>query len=313
MDQRRSDYEREKKKALQRVLFVSLAVNIALTIIKIIAGVFGDSKAMIADGIHSFSDVVTSVIVLIGVRIANQPPDEKHQYGHIRYEAVTSKLIAFILVLTGLGIMRSSYIAYVSGDVVVPKALALYLALISIITKELLFRYVYNTGKKYESLAVMSDAWDNRSDAISSVGAFIGIFLSRIGFLWGDLAAGVFAAMIIVRVGISIYFDSVDQLVDSSPEKEIMDKMHLLASEVEGVRKIGELKARYVGPNIHIDMAIEVDPEITVMRGHEKALAVERALREEFPQIAELMIHVDPEGYHRHGSAVHEIESGKNL
>jgi cation diffusion facilitator family transporter len=284
----------KKEKEMNKVITISLFTNIILSIAKTAAGILGKSNALLADGVHSISDVLTTLVAFVGIRVSNKPPDSGHMYGHTKYEAVASKIIAIFLVITALGITYSAWQQFIDGNISKPDTIALYAAILSIIVKELLFRYVLRIGKKHNSLALISDAWHNRSDALSSIGASIGIFVSRLGYLWADPLASTIVALIILRVGVKIYIDSIDQLVDSSPDKETMSKINQAICSVDGVIEIDEIKARMVGPNIHLDLKIAVNPYITVKKGHDIAVDVEERIRNSVGNCQDIMVHINP-------------------
>ncbi len=283
-----------KEKEMNRVISVSLFANIFLSFTKVLAGMLGNSNALLADGVHSVSDVLTTLVAFIGIKVSNKPPDAGHMYGHSKYEAIASKIIAIFLVVTALGITYNAWMDYFEGKTLVPESIALYAAGLSILIKELLFRYVFRIGNKFNSLALISDAWHNRSDALSSIGAFIGIVLARYGFLWADPLASTAVAIIILRVGIKIYLDSIDQLVDSSPDESTMQKINEAIAKVSGVLDVDEVKARMVGSDIHIDLKISVDKSITVKEGHDIAVQVEERIVKAVPNCQEIMVHVNP-------------------
>ena len=284
-----------RDKIARHVLILSLLGNITLSIFKLVAGIVANSHAVIADAIHSVSDVVTTIIAMIGIKWSSKPADEDHHYGHTRIEAVASKFVAIILILTSFGLVIDSYHAFKSPTIATPGTLALVAAIVSIIVKEIMFQYVYRVGKKIDSLALVSDAWHNRSDALSSVGALCGVLLAKYGgFKQADAIAGIIVSLLIFKVGVDIYKNAIAQLVDTAPTQEVLSEIKEICLNTHGVVDLHNLKARLVGAFLHLDIEIAVDPNITVRHGHDIAESIERNIVKKFVNAKEIMVHVNP-------------------
>ncbi|QOR35557.1 cation transporter [Clostridium sp. 'deep sea'] len=284
-----------REKTAKHVLIISLVSNIVLSIFKLVAGFLANSHAVIADAIHSISDVLTTIIALVGIKWSSKPADENHHYGHSRVEAVASKFVAIILLITACGLVIDSYHTFKNPILNPPGYLALIAAIVSIIVKEIMFQYVYRVGKKINSLALVSDAWHNRSDALSSVGALCGVLLAKYGgFKQADALAGMIVSLLIFKVGIDIYKNAIVQLVDTAPTKDILNVIKEICINTNGVVDLNKLKARIVGPYLHLDIEIAVNPNITVKQGHDIAELLEHNIVEKIVNAKEIMVHVNP-------------------
>lgn len=275
---------------------ITIIINIVLGFIKIAAGIFGKSTAMIADGFHTLSDVLTTFIVLAGLKISSKEADEKHQYGHEKYESVFAKILSVLLLLTGCFIGYESFKILISGVVTKPKSIALIAALISIIVKEAMYWYTIKTARKIRSISMVADAWHHRSDAFSSIGTFVGILGARLGFPALDPIAGIVVSVFIIKVSIDLYIKSVKELIDESASDELINKIRQLINSIEGVEKIKSLKSRVFGYRIYVDLEIFVDESITVRQGHDIAEKVHDKLEKEIQDIKHCMVHIEPVG-----------------
>jgi cation diffusion facilitator family transporter len=275
---------------------IGLWINILLTIVKLAAGVFGHSKAMIADSLHSASDVLATGIVFIGLRISKKPADDKHPYGHGNADTIASFLVALILLLTGL------YLGYSAIHVVLhrhlaktPGLIALYAAMISIVIKEAMYQYTVRVGKRLNSQAIIANAWDHRSDAFSSIPALIGIFAAR---MWSktvfDPIAGFIIAMMIFRIALKLMHSSVDIIMDESPDSTTIQEVSEIISAVDGVMRVRDVRIHQRGPDRTVDTKIEVDGQITVNEGHGIAAEVKTALTSSDLRIVDAMVHIEP-------------------
>ena len=273
---------------------IGLCVNIFLTALKLTAGVFGHSKAMLADSLNSALDVLATGIVLVGLRISKKPADDDHPYGHGNADTIASFLVALILLLTGLYIGYSAVHVLIHGHVAEPGRIALYAAMFSIVIKEVLFHYTMKVGRKENSQAIIANAWDHRADVYSSAAALIGIFLARRGILIFDPIAGFVITIMIFRIALHLIHSSVDVIMDESPSPEVLREISRLVSDVDGVLKLGDVRVHQRGPDRTVDVKIEVDGATTVNNGHIIASRVEAALIGSSLRIVEAMVHVDP-------------------
>ncbi len=284
------------EKQAMKVSVVSIVSNVFLTIIKFIAGFISHSGAMISDAIHSLSDVLSTFVVIIGVKLSNKKADKEHPYGHERLECVASIILAVMLALTGIGIgangigniIKGKYIILVSGT------LALVIAAISIIAKEAMYWYTRNAAKKINSGALLADAWHHRSDALSSVGSFIGILGAKLGFPVLDSLASIIICLFIVKVAYDIFKDAVDKMVDKSCDEDTIKKIEDIIYENKEVVKIDDLKTRQFGNRYYIDVEISVDKNMSVLNAHDVAQNVHDDIENRLPSTKHCMIHVNP-------------------
>lgn len=288
--------EQEKKTAM-RVSAVTIVWNVILSIFKLIAGIVGHSGAMISDAVHSASDVFSTIIVILGINIASRQSDDDHQYGHDRLECVAAILLAVVLFATGIGIGIggiNKIITGTAGKDEIPGMIALLAAVASILVKESMFWYTRSAAKKINSGALMADAWHHRSDALSSIGALIGIGGARLGFPVLDPIASVIICVFIVKAAYDIFKDAVDKMVDKSCDEETEEKMRRLIEEQQRVLKVDVLRTRLFGAKMYVDIEIAADGDITLREGHEIAQVVHDKVEEEFPLVKHCMVHVNP-------------------
>ncbi|MTI96717.1 MAG: cation transporter [Firmicutes bacterium] len=277
-----------------RVTWIGMFINVLLMALKAVAGIIAGSTAMVADAFHSASDIAGSVVVLGGLKLASQPPDAGHHYGHAKLESVVAKLIAILLILTGAGIGWSAIGVLRTGDYSAPGTLALYAAVLSIVFKEGMYQYTIRVGKRIRSSAVIADAWHHRTDGLSSVAALIGVGGAILGYPFLDPVAGLVVAAMIGYSGIRIYIDAVRELIDTAPDKETVQKIGDTALSVEGVRSVHEVKARFNGPRILVDLKLCVDPEITVQRGHDIGKLAKEKIIDTVEEVEDVLVHVNP-------------------
>ncbi|GAE35091.1 cation diffusion facilitator family transporter [Halalkalibacter akibai] len=286
----------------QKVRFaawVGIIGNIILAAIKAVIGIMSNSRALVADAVHSASDVVGSVVVLIGVRAAKLPPDRDHPYGHGKAESVAAIIVAVLLFIVGFEIALGAFKSFFE-PVVVPKVIAIYAVIFSIVVKELMFRYKYNLGKKYNSEALITDAWHHRSDVFSSFAALIGIGAALLGgylnipwLVYGDSIASAFVAILIGKMAWSLGKQSIHNALDHVLHEEDTIEMVKAANEVEGVLNIDEFFAREHGHYVIIDIKVAVEPSITVEEGHGIGKKVkERLLKEK--NVHDVLVHINP-------------------
>ena len=281
--------------AATKVSVISMVTNVILTIGKFAAGVIAHSGAMISDAVHSASDIFSGLIVLIGVRISSKAPDEKHPYGHERFECVAALLLSGILALVGGTIGVNAVKDIIGGGVQeTPGILALVAAVVSIVTKESLFWYTRGYAKKYRSTALHAEAWHQRSDALSSIGALIGIAGARMGVPVMEPIASLIIALFILRVAVRIFRDAIDQMVDKSASEETETAFRTTALEQPGVMGVELLRTRMFGNRVYVDLEIAVDPEMKLAAAHEIAERVHDAIEQTYPDVKHIMVHVNP-------------------
>ncbi len=285
------------EKIAMKVSIISIIANVVLAAFKLVAGVFAHSGAMISDAIHSASDVFSTFVVMIGIKIASKEPDEEHPYGHERMECVAAIILATILCITGLGIGKNalSNITGNSGEMAVPGVLALIAAIVSIIVKEAMFWYTRHYAKKIDSGALMADAWHHRSDALSSIGAFIGIIFARMGYVMMDSIACLVICVFIVKAAYDIFKDAIDKMVDKSCSLEVEAEIRTIVMSVDGVKGIDSLSTRLFGNKMYVDLEIRADGEKTLNETHEIAEAVHDSIEAQFEKVKHIMVHVNPD------------------
>ncbi|MBP0957585.1 MAG: cation transporter [Oscillospiraceae bacterium] len=285
------------EKTAVKVSSVSIAGNILLSLFKLLAGIIARSGAMISDAVHSASDVFSSIVVIIGVKLSSRDSDDDHPYGHERLECVAAIVLAVILLITGLFIGAAAVQNITSGnyeELAVPGVLALLAAVISIIVKEAMFHYTKYYAVKLDSGAVMADAWHHRSDALSSVGALIGIAGSRMGMPVLDSVASLVICLFIVKAAYDIFKDAIDKMVDHSCDKETEQSLRECVLAQEGVIGIDMLSTRIFGNKIYADIEISADGSRTLRESHDIAEKVHSAIEREFPKVKHIMVHVNP-------------------
>ena len=289
--------EQKDSRLAVRVSAISIAVNTALSLAKLIAGLAGRSSAMISDAVHSASDVFASFIVIAGVRFAGKKADQEHPYGHERMECIAAILLAMILAGVGAGIGLSGIEKITAGNygaLPVPGLLPLTAAVVSISVKEWMFWYTRAAAKRINSSALMAEAWHHRSDALSSVGSFAGIAFARLGCPVMDAAAGVIISLCILKAAYDIFKDGLNKMVDHSCDTQTEAQIRQTALEIHGVRGIDDLKTRLFGDRIYVDMEIAVDGSIGLTEAHEIAEHVHHSVETAFPLCKHCMIHVNP-------------------
>lgn len=289
----KNDFE----KVAMKVSFVSIAANVILSVFKLFAGVFAHSGAMISDAVHSASDVFSTIVVIIGIKISSKKSDKEHPYGHERMECVAAIVLATILAVTGLGIGYTAVSKILSGDyanLAVPGYLALAAAIISIAVKEGMYWYTRINAKKIDSSALMADAWHHRSDALSSVGALVGIAGARLGYPICDAIASLCICFFIAKAAYDIFKDAVDKMVDKACDEETESELKNCALAQEGVLGVDLLRTRVFGNKIYVDIEIRADGNETLREAHSIAERVHDSIEGEFAKVKHIMVHVNP-------------------
>ncbi|MCQ2526712.1 MAG: cation diffusion facilitator family transporter [Lachnospiraceae bacterium] len=280
-----------------KVSLVSIIGNLVLSLLKLLAGIIASSGAMISDAVHSASDVFSSIIVIIGVRISSKESDKEHPYGHERLECVAAIVLATVLAVTGLGIGYLALQKIIRGnydELKVPGMLALIAAAVSIVTKEAMFWYTRWYAKRLDSPAIMADAWHHRSDALSSVGALIGIGGAMLGYPIMEPVASLIICGFICKAAFDIFKDATDKMVDKSCDEAFENEIKEIVYKQEGVLGIDLLQTRMFGNKIYVDIEIAADGEKTLNETHDIAERVHDVLEETYPKIKHIMVHVNP-------------------
>ena len=287
----------EFQKIANKVSFITIMENALLSIIKLLTGLIAHSNAMISDAIHSASDVFSTIVVIIGVRLAAKESDKEHPYGHERLECVAAIILAMVLFMTGLGIGAEALKNILSGNYAnlhTPGILALIVAIISIVSKEAMYWYTRHYAKKIDSSALMADAWHHRSDAFSSIGALIGIGGARMGYPIMDSIASLVIFLFIAKAAFDIFKDSIDKMIDHSCDEETEKQIYDCVMEHEDVLGIDLLQTRIFGNKIYVDVEIQADGSYTLQEAHNIAESVHENIEHNFSKVKHIMVHVNP-------------------
>ena len=286
---------RQHEKVAVSVSTVTIAINLALAGFKFLAGFLAHSGAMISDAVHSASDVLATFIVILGVKLAGRDADRDHPYGHERLECVAALILAVILGTTGLGIVWSGIRKVTGGEtLLVPGALALVAAVVSIVVKEAMFWYTWLAAKKIDSSALKAEAWHHRSDALSSVGSFAGILGARLGFPALDPVASVVICLFILKAAWDIMSDALGKMTDHACPPAMVQEMAESILSQPGVLGLDTLNTRLFGDRVYVDVEIQADGELPLKVTHATAQAVHDTLEQTFPQVKHCMVHVNP-------------------
>lgn len=288
----------EEEKIAMRVSRNSIFVNVFLAGAKLVAGVIGHSSAMVSDAVHSASDVFSTVVVMIGVKIANRESDENHPYGHERLENVASLLLAVLLAATGIGIGYQGIRTIISGTegnhIVIPTMLPLVAAIVSILVKEGMYWYTIRAATAINSGALKADAWHHRSDALSSIGSFIGILGAKIGYPILDPIASVVICVFILKAAFDISRDAVGKMTDEACDDKMVVAVKDVVMKQQGVLKLDDIKTRMFGNKAYVDIEISVDGDMNLREAHRIAERVHEQVEKSFPSVKHCMVHVNP-------------------
>lgn len=288
-----------------RTTFLGLAVNAVLAAVKMLAGIFGHSHALVADAVESLADVFSSIVVWRGVVVAAEPEDEEHPYGHGKAEPLAAAAVSAMLLVAAIWIVIGAFSA-IAEPHAAPKPFTLIVLVAVILIKEGLFRFALHEAVSLESSAVATDAWHHRSDVFTSFAAAIGIAIALLGgkgFEAADDWAAVVAAFVIAWNGWRLLMPALNELMDSSPNRDVVDRIRKVAEAVPGVARVEKCLARKMGYQYFVDMHVEVDPQMTVLRSHEIAHVVKDNIRAQVPQVRDVLIHIEPQGQKTAASA----------
>ncbi|AZZ91154.1 cation diffusion facilitator family transporter [Hahella sp. KA22] len=286
----------EKTRAAHRVTLIGMILDIALGLLKIIVGVIAQSHALVADGIHSFTDAGTDILVIVITRYSHQKPDREHPYGHGKFETLGTVVLGSMLIAVAGAMAYDSILRLWEQDAqVAPGWPALLAAALSIAGKEWIYRYTLDIGKKLRSDLIIANAWHSRSDALSSVVVLVALLGVIAGFPWLDAVAAIIVAILVGKIGIELAGKSVKELVETALPEEQVRALRELALSVEGVRGVHDLRGRYVGPDIVIDLHLQVDSALSVSEGHYIGVHVARKIQEKFEHISDITYHIDTE------------------
>ena len=297
MKKKNKTTEKDFCEVANRVSFITIIGNVILSVVKFLAGIIAHSNAMISDSVHSASDVFSTIVVIIGIKLASKEADKEHPYGHERLECVAAIVLAMVLFITGLGIGAEALKNIAQGnysDLQVPGILALIAAIVSIVSKEGMYWYTRYYAKKIDSSALLADAWHHRSDAFSSIGALIGIGGARVGFPVMDSIASLVIFVFIVKAAYDIFKDAMDKMLDHSCDEETEKQIYDCVMKNEHVRGIDLLQTRIFGNKIYVDVEIQLYASYTLEEAHNIAETVHNAIEDNFPKVKHIMVHVNP-------------------
>lgn len=286
----------QRKKAMDKATWWGLIVNLLLSIGKLVVGFIGHSQALIADGLHSLSDLVSDGMVLLATHHSNVDADEDHPYGHARYETFATITLAVLLTVVGVGIgidAINHLLDYQS--IATPTSMTLVIAGISILSKEVLYQYTMLVAQKVKSKLLEANAWHHRSDAISSIVVFVGITGAMFGYTWLDSVAAIVVALMICKIAWDLGHQSFQELVDTGLEPQILQEMEQTILSIDGVEQMHMLRTRRMGHSALADVHILVSPKLSVSEGHQISEAVEMTLIKQFDEINDITVHIDPE------------------
>jgi len=298
-------YTKEETEAIvQNTAAVGIFGNVVLSAFKLFAGIFGHSAAMVSDAVHSLSDVFATLIAYIGRKLSEKPADDEHPYGHERFECIASVILGAILIATGVRIGLSCVDAIVNKTYLTaaePGIIALIAAIASIVVKESMFWYTRYQAKRIKSSAFMADAWHHRSDALSSIGAFVGIGAARMGYPIMDSVAGLLISVVILIVAARIISDAVNNMLDRSADPALMKEMRKAINDYSAERdldvSVDSLITRRFGDRVYVDLEIGIDGNMRLKDAHDIAEEIHSMIEKEYKDVKHVMVHINPKGY----------------
>lgn len=285
----------KRYKIIKRVTLIGALVNVLQGIAKLLGGIFMNSHALVADGLHSFSDIITDIMVIIGAKYGSVSADVSHPYGHQRIETATTLFLSLLLIVAGVSISWDAFYEIIHKQQEQPDPWTLLIIVLAIFANEILFQYTNHIGTQIKSDLIIANAWHHRSDAFSSIIVFIGLLGSLFGYKSFDSIAAIIVSILIIKIGIDYAWSSLKELVDTAVDPEVLSKIEETIKEVPGVIKIHQLRSRSMASNIFIDVHIQVTPWISVSEGHYIAQSVHENLMRKYDFIRDVTVHVDPE------------------
>ena len=281
-----------------RASFVTIICDIFLVAFKLFAGIIGRSTAMLADAVHSLSDMLTTIIVMVGVKLANRKPDKDHPYGHERFESVAAILLSIVLTITGVGIgwvgVQQILARTYGDDISIPGVIALVAAVATIVVKEGMYRYKSRIAKKIDSSALMADAWHHRTDSLSSIGSFIGILGARLGLPILDPIAAIVICLFILKAALDVFRDAIAKMTDRACDDETETAMREVICAQDDVLGTDVLRTRLFGDKIYVEVEILVNGSMTLYDAHEISQKVHDSIEGNFPKVKHCTVHVNP-------------------
>ncbi len=293
MDEEKNSSATEQK-MMKSVTYRGMCINILLSIIKVISGVIVGSMALVADGMHSLSDLLTDIVVLITYKAASRPPDFSHPYGHGKIETIGSVIIALVLFIIGAGIGWSAISSLLRHQVAYPGPMVILIAFISVVAKEALFRVTKKVAIKINSTAAYANAWHHRSDALSSLAVIIGSIVSLFGYGYSDQIAGLVVGIMVAAVAVNILFDAFKELTEHALDEKMISKIREILNENENINHWHKLRTRKIGAQLFVDMHILVDPALSVLESHNITIQIEQKIQEAIRRPINILIHIEP-------------------
>ena len=289
------DKQKSAGKQIRSITYLSIAINIALSVVKIVIGLFTASLALMADGLHSLSDLATDAAVLVGLRLGSKAPDKEHPYGHGRLETFSAGSIAVVLMLVGGAMIYYASIAIARNEVTIPRLAVLVAAIVSIASKEWLYRVTQRIAIQSHSTALYANAWHHRSDALSSVAVVIGFISLKLGFGHGDQVAAIAVGLMIIWVGVKIVGDSMRELTEGAVDEGTIEHIKRIINANSQIRQWHRLRTRTVGREVFLDLHILVDPTLNIAAAHEISESLENALDEQISRPVNITVHIEPD------------------
>jgi len=290
-----NDKQKITGEQIKSITYLSIAVNIVLSVVKVIVGFLAGSLAMIADGIHSLSDLATDAAVLLGVHLGSKAPDQSHPYGHGRAETFSGGVIALVLIFVGGAMMYYATTAIARDEVTTPRLAVLIAAILSIASKEWLYRVTQKVAIQSHSTALYANAWHHRSDALSSVAVVAGFISLEFGFGHGDQVAAIAVGLMIILVGIRIIADCLRELTEGAVDADTIEHIRDIINANSSIRRWHKLRSRTIGREVFLDLHILVDPDLNIAAAHEIAESLENTLHEEITRPVNITVHVEPD------------------
>ncbi|CAB9540728.1 Cobalt-zinc-cadmium resistance protein [uncultured Gammaproteobacteria bacterium] len=284
-----------RKKASQKITLIGAIADFLLSVFKVVAGVLGNSGALIADGVHSFSDLLSDAVVLYAVKHANEEADADHPYGHKRFETVATLGLAIILALVSIGIIYDALGRLSNPSVLAHSALLLSVVALSILSKEALYWYTIKVAKIYKSDMLKANAWHHRSDALSSVVVLVGVFGSLNGYPYLDSMAAIVVGLMVMMIAWKLGSSATKELVDTAIDVEQVEQLRTAIGMISGVNNVHSLRTRKIGHAISADVHVQVDPFLSVSEGHIISVSVERVAKKCLEDLDDVTVHIDPE------------------
>lgn len=285
----------EKIRDQQKATVVGAIVNLLLAVLKVLFGIFSNSQALLIDGVHSLSDLFTDLLVIIVTKFSHNEPDDEHPYGHQRFETIGSLVIGAFLIAVAGGIAYSSAERVFSEQLTTPGWSAIFIAIISIGSKEWIYRYTMEVAERTNSAILKANAWHHRTDSLSSIVVVIGLLGAYAGYNWLDPLAAVIVSVMIAKVGYDLAWNNIKELVDTAPPQDFIDKVETIIFEIPEVKDVHKLRSRRTGADILLDLHIQVEPYISVSEGHQIGDNVTHRLLTQIDELSDVTVHVDPE------------------